>query len=581
MQGTIPASAIVSITPNVISAGGNALEMIGLALDNGTRVPIGQVLSFPSQLAVAQYFGAASVQASAATEYFSGFDNSNVKPGAMLFAQYNQAAVAAYTRGGSVAALTLAQLQAINGSLTANVDGYPRPATVNLASASSFSAAAGLIQTALNGAAPQEAAFTGSIAGTVLTVTVVASGTLSANQTINGSGVAANTQITGQLTGVAGGTGTYQLSGGTQAIASEAMTALATPVVVSYDSVSSAFVITSGVTGTPSAVAYCSGPIAASLALTQATGAVLSQGAVAATPTPFMNGIIQFTQNWVTFFTLFDPDNGSGNAQKLLFSQWVNAQNNRYAYVAWDTDITPTESTDAATSLGQLLKAGNLSGTVLIWVPTPAVNPTAAEAAFACGYVASIDFTETNGRATAAFKSQSGLNPSVTSQTVAANLQANGYNYYGVWATAAQSFIFLYPGSISGPFQWFDSYVNEVWLNNAMQLALVELLTQVKSIPYNPAGYALIEAALMDPINAALNFGAIRPNVPLSAVQAAEVNNAAGAKIDDVLGNVGWYLQVLPATPQVRAARGSPPCSLWYMDGQSVQQINLASIEVE
>jgi hypothetical protein len=50
--------------------------------------------------------------------------------------------------------------------------------------------------------------FTGSISGTTLTVTAVASGSIQVGQTLSGSGVTASTKITGYLTG-AGGTGTY------------------------------------------------------------------------------------------------------------------------------------------------------------------------------------------------------------------------------------------------------------------------------------------------------------------------------------------------------------------------------------
>lgn len=50
--------------------------------------------------------------------------------------------------------------------------------------------------------------FTGSISGTTLTVTAVASGTIQVGQTISGSGVTADTKITAYVTG-AGGTGTY------------------------------------------------------------------------------------------------------------------------------------------------------------------------------------------------------------------------------------------------------------------------------------------------------------------------------------------------------------------------------------
>lgn len=66
-------------------------------------------------------------------------------------------------------------------------------------------------------------AFTGSIAGTILTVTAVASGKLQPGQTISGSGVAAGTAITAQLTGTEGGTGTYSVTR-LQTVASVAMT---------------------------------------------------------------------------------------------------------------------------------------------------------------------------------------------------------------------------------------------------------------------------------------------------------------------------------------------------------------------
>jgi hypothetical protein len=126
-----------------------------------------------------------------------------------------------------------------------------------------------------------------------------------------------------------------------------------------------------------------------------------------------------------------------------------------------------------------------------------------------------------------------------------------------------------------------DEYINEIWLNNQFQLALMTLLTEVNSVPYNSDGYGLIESALNDPIVAAVNFGAIRANIPLSSLQAAEVNSAAGVSISGTLGTRGWYLQILPATAQVRGLRGTPPISFWYMDGGSIQNIALASIVIQ
>lgn len=573
---SIPASAIASVVASVISAGGSALDLNGLALSSSTRVPIGGVLSFPSDTAVDSYFGPASPEAAAAAIYFGGFQGSNVLPGAMLFAQYNQSAASAYIRGGSLSALTLTQLQGLSGSLTAVADGYTYTgASINLSSATSFSSGATLIQTGLNSALPTSGSVTGSITGTTLTVTAVLSGALQVGNVLSGTGVTAGTKITGLLTGT-GGTGTYTVSA-TQTVTSTTITATAPALTVSFDSVSSGYIITSGSAGVQSTMAFATGTLSASLLLTSVTGAVLSQGAAAAVPGTFMTNVVAQTTNWATFFTLFDPDGGSGNAQKLLFSTWAGQQGNRYAYVCEDTDVTPTASTNAAASLGQLIKAAGISGTSLLWVPSIPYGL----AAFFCGAVASIDFTETNGRITLAFKSQSGLVATVTNATVAANLIANGYNFYGAYGTANQNFIFLYPGSISGQYAWADSFVNQIWLNNAFQLAMMTLLTSVKSLPFDAAGYALVRAACMDPINAGLNFGAFSGGVTLSAAQIAEVNNAAGANIAGTLGSQGWYLQILPATAQVRGARTSPPMTFWYMDAGSIQSLNLASVEVQ
>ena len=497
---SIPASAIVQVTPGVISGGGSALSLNGVLLTTNARVPIGEILTFTSQAAVAAFFGSTSTEASLAATYFLGFDNSNIKPGALSFSQYPIVTVAAWLQGGSVAALTLTELKALSGVLKITVDGTLKTsASITLTAATSFSDAATLI-----------------------------------------------------LAGFTTPGFTY-----------------------TYDTVSGGFIFTSSTTGASSTMSFASDTLSAGLKLTATTGATLSQGAIATTtPATFMDALVNKFTNWATFFTAFNPD-VSGNANKLLFAAWANAQLDRYVYAAWDTDTAPTTSATATTSLGNILKVNHSNGTV------PIFAPDANLAAFIAGAIASIDFTETNGRTNLSFRSQAGITPNVTDLTVYNNLKANGYNCYCDVATANDQFIFLSPGLVTGAFAWLDSYVDQIWLNNALQLALIVLLTEAKSVPYNEAGYGLIRAACMDPINQGLNFGAFRAGVPLSALQAAQVNSAAGLKIDGTLTTQGWYLQILPATAQVRAARGTPPMTFWYMNGQSVQQINLASIEIQ
>jgi Protein of unknown function (DUF3383) len=501
VSNSIPASALVNVVPSVVSAGGAGLALTGLFLTASSRVPMGAVLGFPSASAVGSYFGPSSTEAANAAVYFAGFQGDTMQPGNMLFAQYNQAAVAAYLRGGNVGALGLAAVKTITGTVILTVNGtLCTSSSINLSAATSFSNAATIIQ----------AAFT------------------------------------------------------------------TPPFTVSYDSVSGGFVFTSSTTGTGSTITAATGTASAALLLTVATGAVLSQGAAAqASPGSFMDGIINTTTNWASFTTLFDPDGGSGNTTKLAFATWNGEQNNRYAYVACDNDATAANTEDASGSLGRLLAAGSISGTILVW------TAGLLKASFVCGWAASLNFEQPNGRATLAFKSQSGLMPDVTDATTAANLEANGYNYYGAWATADQQFIGMYPGSVSGLFLWADSYMNQIWMNSGFQSQCMALLFQTNAVPYTPAGLGLIRSALTTIIQSALAFGVFQPNVVLSSAQINEVNYAAGANIAPYLQANGYYLQILPPPATARTTRTSPIINFWYMDGGSVQKINIASIEVQ
>jgi len=114
-----------------------------------------------------------------------------------------------------------------------------------------------------------------------------------------------------------------------------------------------------------------------------------------------------------------------------------------------------------------------------------------------------------------------------------------------------------------------------------LQLAIMVGLSQVNSLPYNQTGYTTEESWLMDPINAGVNFGAIVAGVALSSAQANAVNNDAGLQIDGILTQRGWYVQVSPAAASARVGRNSPPSTLFYADGGSIQQITLASITIQ
>lgn len=489
---TIPASDIVTVNPGVVSSGGTPLALNGVILSKSAYLPVGAVQSLASADAVRDFFGATSEEYKLAQTYFLGFDNSTIKPAALLFAPYVDVARAAWLQTGSLAGMTLAQLQALSGVLTITVNGVAKTSTaINLSAATSFSNAATLIA----------AGFTGG------------------------------------------------------------------PTVV-WDAVKSAFIFTSGTTGAASTISVASGTLSAGIKATAETGAILSQGAGIDTPASCLDMVKGKTQNWVSFMTMWEPL----VADKTKFAEWTNAQNQRYAYVVWDTDAQAIVN-GSTTCFGYLAKQAAYDGVI------PVYN-TVGLAAFVLGCVASIDFSRTNGRISAAFKSQSGFPATVTDQQVGANLIANGYNFYGAYATANSNFNFFYPGQMTGKWKWIDTFVDQVYLNSQFQLALLDLLVSVKSIPYNAAGYGLIRAAMIDPINQGLNFGSIRTGVSLSESQKAQVNQAAGRDVSGDIEQQGYYLQILDPGAQVRGNRGTPVVNFWFTDGGAVHKLNVASIDI-
>lgn len=339
-------------------------------------------------------------------------------------------------------------------------------------------------------------------------------------------------------------------------------------VTVTWNPVNSTFLFTSPTTGAASTMGFATGTLSAGLMLTSATGAILSQGADADTPATAMDAVKASTQNWVDFMTMWEPV----IEDKEAFAVWTNAQNQRFMYVCWDTDAQAIVN-GSATCFGAIAKSLQYDGVV------PVYN-TKELAAFMLGTVASIDFSRLNGRITSAFKSQSGFVPTVTDQQIAANLLENGYSFYGAYATANDQFNFLYNGQMSGKWSWVDTFVDQVYLNAQFQLALLSLLTTVKSIPYNESGYSLIRAAMIDPISQAINFGSIRTGITMSAQQKAVVNQAAGMDVSTIIEQQGYFLQILDPGAQVRGNRGTPVINFWYTDGGAVQKITVASIDI-
>jgi hypothetical protein len=573
MTASIPAARLADVIPGVLGAGGNPLSLNSVYVTSDPSIPYGTAQAFASDVDVSDWFGPNAPETVLANVYFAGYINCTALPSTLYFAQFNTAPIGAYLRGGSLAALTLTQLQALSGTLALTVDGVlATSAAINLSGATSFTNAATLLQAGLQ-TTGNVFSGTASQAAGVVTIASTVSGSLAVGDVLNGTGVEPNSNILsfGTYTVVAG-TGTVNVgTSGTVSSGTATVTVLPT---VAYDALREAFVISSATTGVGSSIGFpATGALSTGLDLTAAEGAVLSQGAAANTPAGVMNQVVAATQNWATFMTVTEQT----LSVKEAFAAWVQTTNQRYLYVCQDSDATPTTSPNATGSFGNIVNAANDTGVM----PVYDISGSGVIAAFQTAIAASINFNQQNGRTTAAFRGQAGLVAQVTNETVFNNLLANGYNCYASFATADQQFTQNQPGQISGAFRWFDTYINQIFLNSQFQLAIMTLLASVPAVPYVTRGYNLIRSALLGPIKQGLNFGSIVAGVSLSAAQSAILNNATGdPSATATIQNTGWYLQILDPGAIVRGGRGSPTINFYYTDGGSVQQISMSSVDV-
>lgn len=342
---------------------------------------------------------------------------------------------------------------------------------------------------------------------------------------------------------------------------------------VTYSSLSKAFTITSNSTGESSEVSFAAAPatgtdLAAALGLRAEDGAILSRGMNALGESEQMAAILAKTQNFVSFTTAWEADAD----EMQVWAEWAS-KHYGWLYTAYSTSPLIALA-DSELDPASLLKSAGYDHTTIIY-------GSVEYAAFIMGVVASVAWERVNGTITAAFKRQSGLAAWVVDEAIANVLEAKNCNYMGNFATRNAEFVFLYPGSLSASaYGFIDPYINSIWLNNRLQLALMDGITSMGRVPYNERGYTMITAWMQDPVNEALNNATIEAGVELSEKQKSELMNEAGLDISTELFTHGYYIQVLDPGASVRARRESPIVSIWYTYGGAVQKINVASTVV-
>lgn len=345
------------------------------------------------------------------------------------------------------------------------------------------------------------------------------------------------------------------------AIATQITTQL-TDASCTWDSRFQAFVITTTTDGENATIEFATSPddsgedLAVALGLTSGT---ISQGAVETSLTNTMEGCINSNSNFWSFMPLWEET----STEALELAQWCNNQGVRFMYAMVDTSndgLTPNNPVCLAAQVADYYGVCSLYNTKEL-------------GAMAMGIGAAINPAQLNGRKTWAYKQQNGLDFTVNNETDAPVLLANGYNFYGNYATASNQFKLFQNGQISGGAKWLDTYYGQVFIRDGLQNSWINALMNANTVPYNESGYGILRAAAMDTINTAISAGFIRQGVPLSESQKATVQTEAGLDISGALETQGWYLQILNPSVTVRQERGTPIVNFWYMDGGSVQLI--------
>lgn len=333
---------------------------------------------------------------------------------------------------------------------------------------------------------------------------------------------------------------------------------------VAYSSQTGGFIITSGTTGDSSSVEFATGETAEALGLSESSGATISNGSAALTPSGLMNSITNQTQNFVPFTTIYEAD-----AEEVLgYCDWANSMDVEYLYVPWTTNAADKVKANASNLPNQILSA-NTGGVALVFGGVD-------YSAFIASITASIDWNRRNGMPTYKFKSQDGLAPSVTDASDAESLNSMNVNYYGKYATRADEFNLLAEGKMMcGNFTFIDEFIAMVWLKNTIQLACVNGFASVDRVPYNEAGYTLIRSWCSDPITRAKQNGVIQAGVSLSQSQIAQLYNEIGKDVSSQIQTNGYYLMVSDPGASARVNRDSPSIGLWFTYGGAVHRLDI------
>lgn len=346
---------------------------------------------------------------------------------------------------------------------------------------------------------------------------------------------------------------------------------IATIFTLTYDGVRNTFYSANTDSGAASTLGYFSSTttnLATILQMTQATNAVLSQGADAMTVT---QNLTSLQGGFTDQFGLYFVDNLNSmltDTLNLELAQWVSDQGDKYWSNVWSNEVALESLTDT-TSIWYLVNQAGINNCSIF---DEAIYNNSDRVSAAVGIIASVDLTQSNSAITLAWKQQTGLLPSVTNTNIARILDQKGINYYGKVALTGSALTqnFFYPGAISGKWVFVDNLVGAVWIAFQCQFEVVAVFLGVGEVPIDPDGQGQVRTALNTALEGSKANGIVVTGLTFDNATAIEIKTTFGIDSIELTNNGYAILNTLPIAG-LRKLRVSSPWYVLYTKGSAYQ----------
>ncbi|EDR3673584.1 DUF3383 domain-containing protein [Salmonella enterica subsp. arizonae serovar 40:z4,z24:] len=252
---------------------------------------------------------------------------------------------------------------------------------------------------------------------------------------------------------------------------------------------------------------------------------------------------------------------GAVEPDLMSAAQWIQASGKIQAI----TDSAASDTDPATSTLAPLIAADLYRSLVLYQSGVADGGPSsvASLAALLC----SIDFDAEDSMITLKFKEMPGVaSDSTITDTIAANLTAQGINYYTDFGTKTM----VAEGWMLGATMWADEVIGIDWLSNKLQTDVFNALAERKKVSLTDPGVAELMNVAENVMKQAVRNGLVAPGEwdgdPIGAVSSG-----------DYLEN-GYYIyadSVSTLSADDRKARKCPPITILAHLAGAVHSVNI------